>query len=137
MPINLRLDEDIDEAVATYKHFDVLLVNSIFDGMNLVSKEGPLVNEADGVMILSDNTGSHEELGDYALSVNPFDVQQQADAIYRALTMPARERADRAAALKRLLTSRTPSDWLNAQFQDIELFKQQQPKAGSLTSTDD
>ena len=137
MPINLRLHEDIDEAVATYKHFDVLLVNSIFDGMNLVSKEGPLVNEADGVMILSDNTGSHEELGDYALSVNPFDVQQQADAIYRALTMPARERADRSAALKRLLTSRTPSDWLNAQFQDIELFKQQQPKASSLTSTDD
>ena len=82
MPIDLRLRDDFDEAVALYKHFDLLLVNAMWDGMNLVSKEGPLVNTRDGMMILSENTGAHEELGACALSVNPFDVQEQADAMY-------------------------------------------------------
>ena len=89
MPIDLRLRDDFDEAVALYKHFDLLLVNAMWDGMNLVSKEGPLVNTRDGMMILSENTGAHEELGACALSVNPFDVQEQADAMYRALTASA------------------------------------------------
>ena len=52
----------------------MLLVNAIFDGMNLVAKEAPLVNERDGVLILSENAGAHEELGDWALTVNPFDI---------------------------------------------------------------
>ena len=63
MPIQLKLRDDLEEAVAAYKHYDVLLVNAMFDGMNLVAKEGPLVNEHDGVSILSENTGAHEELG--------------------------------------------------------------------------
>ena len=96
MPIDLRLRDDFEEAVALYKHFDLLLVNAMWDGMNLVSKEGPLVNTRNGMMILSENTGAHEELGDCALSVNPFDVQEQADAIYRALTATPEERAARA-----------------------------------------
>jgi trehalose 6-phosphate synthase len=57
MPINLKLRDDLEEAVAAYKHYDVLLVNAMFDGMNLVAKEGPMVNERDGVSILSENTG--------------------------------------------------------------------------------
>ena len=64
MPIDLRLRDDFEEAVALYKHFDLLLVNAMWDGMNLVSKEGPLVNTRNGMMILSENTGAHEELGD-------------------------------------------------------------------------
>ena len=64
MPIDLRIYENFPEAVARYKHFDLLMVNSIFDGMNLVAKEAPAVNTRDGVMMLSENTGSHEELGD-------------------------------------------------------------------------
>ncbi|MEA2227099.1 MAG: trehalose 6-phosphate synthase, partial [Solirubrobacteraceae bacterium] len=88
MPINLKLRDDLEEAVAAYKHYDVLLVNAMFDGMNLVAKEGPMVNERDGVSILSENTGAHEELGEYALSVNPFDIQELADSIHAALTMP-------------------------------------------------
>ena len=63
MPIDLKLRDDLDEAVASYKHYDVMMVNAMFDGMNLVAKEGPLVNERDGVSILSENTGAHEELG--------------------------------------------------------------------------
>ena len=90
MPIDLKLRDDLEEAVASYKHYDVMMVNAMFDGMNLVAKEGPLVNERDGVSILSENTGAHEELGEFALSVNPFDVQELADAIYAALTMSPR-----------------------------------------------
>ena len=71
MPIDLKIYENFYEAVARYKHFDLLMVNSIFDGMNLVAKEAPAVNTRDGVLMLSENTGSHEELADCALSVNP------------------------------------------------------------------
>ena len=67
MPIQLKLRDDLEEAVAAYKHYDVLLVNAMFDGMNLVAKEGPLVNERDGVSIRRENTGAHEELGEFAL----------------------------------------------------------------------
>ena len=93
MPIDLRLRDDFEEAVALYKHYDLLLVNAMWDGMNLVSKEGPLVNTRDGMIVLSENTGAHEELGECALSVNPFDVQEQADAMHHALTASADERA--------------------------------------------
>ena len=80
MPIDLRIEENLDQAIAYYKHYDLLIVNAMFDGMNLVAKEGPLVNERHGVSLLSENTGAHEELGEFSLSVNPFDVQEQADA---------------------------------------------------------
>ena len=119
MPINLKLRDDLEEAVASYKHYDVMMVNAMFDGMNLVAKEGPLVNERDGVSILSENTGAHEELGEFALSVNPFDVQELADAIYAALTMTAESRARRAAGLKEIVTSRDPGDWIDEQIADI------------------
>ena len=119
MPIQLKLRDDLDEAVAAYKHYDVLLVNAMFDGMNLVAKEGPVVNERDGVSILSENTGAHEELGEFALSVNPFDVQELADSIHAALTMTAAERARRAEGLRAIVTRRNPGDWIDEQLQDI------------------
>ena len=120
MPIDLKLRENLEEAIATYKHYDLLMVNAMFDGMNLVAKEGPLVNERHGVSLLSENTGAHEELGEYALSVNPFDVQEQADAIYRALSMSAAERSWRAEGLKKIVTARDPGDWVDDQLRDIE-----------------
>ncbi len=119
MPIDLKLSDDLEQAVASYKHYDVMMVNAMFDGMNLVAKEGPLVNERNGVSILSENTGAHEELGEFALSVNPFDVQELADSIYAALTMEPGERARRAAGLKEILTSRDPGDWIDEQIADI------------------
>jgi trehalose 6-phosphate synthase len=119
MPIDLKLRDDLDEAVASYKHYDVMMVNAMFDGMNLVAKEGPLVNERDGVSILSENTGAHEELGEFALSVNPFDVQELADAIYAALTMSPEGRARRARGLKEIVTSRDPGVWIDEQIADI------------------
>jgi trehalose 6-phosphate synthase len=119
MPINLKLRDDLEEAVAAYKHYDVLLVNAMFDGMNLVAKEGPLVNERAGVSVLSENTGAHEELGEYALSVNPFDIQELADSIHAALTMPEHERRRRLEGLKQIVTARDPGDWIDEQLADI------------------
>ena len=119
MPIQLKLRDDLEEAVAAYKHYDVLLVNAMFDGMNLVAKEGPMVNERDGVSILSENTGAHEELGEHALSVNPFDIQALADSIHAALTMQPAERARRLRGLKEIVTARDPGDWIDEQLHDI------------------
>ena len=120
MPIDLRLRDDFEEAVALYKHFDLLLVNAMWDGMNLVSKEGPLVNTRNGTVILSENTGAHEQLGDCAISVNPFDVQEQADAMYSALTASPQERERRMGKLRHIIESRTPADWIEDQLADIE-----------------
>ena len=119
MPIQLKVRDDLEEAIAAYKHYDVLLVNAMFDGMNLVAKEGPIVNEREGVSILSENTGAHEELGEYALSVNPFDIQELSNSIYAALTMETSERQRRAQGLVEIVTSRDPGDWIDEQLADI------------------
>jgi trehalose 6-phosphate synthase len=124
MPIDLKLRDDVEEAVASYKHYDVIMVNAMFDGMNLVAKEAALVNERDGVSILGENTGAHEELGEFALSVNPFDVQELADSIHAALTMDAGERRRRADGLKAILTQRDPGDWIDEQIRDIRRKRQ-------------
>jgi len=120
MPIQLKLRDDLEEAVAAYKQYDLMIVNAMFDGMNLVAKEGPLVNERNGVSILSENTGAHEELGEWALSVNPFDIKETADSIYRALTMSAEERERRCRGLKDAVTARDPGDWIDEQLVDIK-----------------
>src|SRR5205823_2590268 len=119
MPIQLKLRDDLEEAVAAYKNYDVLLVNAMFDGMNLVAKEGPVVNARHGVSILSENTGAHEELGEHALSVNPFDIQEMADSIHAALTMSEEERERRWRGLVATVTARDPGDWLDEQLADI------------------
>jgi trehalose 6-phosphate synthase len=120
MPIDLRIYENFHDAVARYKHFDLLIVNSLFDGMNLVAKEAPAVNTRSGVLMLSENTGAHEELGDCTLSVNPFDVQEQAETMYRALTMSPEERRLRAQRLREIIAARDPGDWVDEQLADIE-----------------
>jgi trehalose 6-phosphate synthase len=119
MPIQLKLRDDLEEAVAAYKHYDVLMVNAMFDGMNLVAKEGPMVNERAGVSVLSENTGAHEELGEFALSVNPFDIQELADSIHAALTMDRGERERRLEGLRQVITARDPGDWIDEQLADI------------------
>jgi trehalose 6-phosphate synthase len=119
MPIDLKIANNMPRAMAAYKHFDALIVNPIFDGMNLVAKEAPLVNERNGVMILSENAGAHEELGSFAISINPFDIEAQADALYEALTMPPDERADRLGEIKRIVRENHVGKWLAAQTDDI------------------
>jgi trehalose 6-phosphate synthase len=123
MPIDLKIYENFYDAVARYKHFDLLMVNSLFDGMNLVAKEAPAVNTRDGVLMLSENTGSHEELTDYVLTVNPFDIQEQADAIHRALTMDPEQKRQWAEELRQIIFSRNPGDWVDDQLKDIAALR--------------
>jgi trehalose 6-phosphate synthase len=121
-PIDLQISDNFPQAVAAYKQYDVLLVNALFDGLNLVSKEAPLVNERDGVLILSENTGSHEELGEWALTVNPVDIYGQAEAIHAALTMEEEERRDRAAAIRAHVREHDLAEWIEAQLCDLDRF---------------
>jgi trehalose 6-phosphate synthase len=130
MPIDLRIYDNFEEAVARYKHCDLLIVNALFDGMNLVAKEAPAVNTRNGVLMLSENTGAHEELGDCALTVNPFDIQEQADSIYRALTMDAEERELRAKRLREIVDARDPGDWVDEQLADIRAKQEERERVG-------
>jgi trehalose 6-phosphate synthase len=120
VPLDLRIGDNFMEAVAAYKQFDVLLVNAIFDGMNLVAKEAPLVNVRDGVLVLSENTGAHDELGEWALTVNPFDVSGQADAIHEALVMPAVERRRRIVAIRETVREHDINAWIATQLEDLD-----------------
>jgi trehalose 6-phosphate synthase len=120
MPIDLQISDNFPRAVAAYKDFDVLFVNAIFDGLNLVAKEAPLVNERDGVLILSENAGVHEELGDWVLSVNPFDVAGQADAIHRAIEMPVEERRDRIEAIRAWVREHDLASWTDLQLRALD-----------------
>ena len=119
-PIDLRLQEDLAFAVASYQLADVLVVNAVNDGMNLVAKEAVLANARDGVLLLSENAGAHDELGEFAMTVHPFDLQQQADAIYAALTMDRDERARMMAAAADRVRSNDVEQWLRTQLQDLD-----------------
>jgi trehalose 6-phosphate synthase len=118
--VDLRVGDDFARSIAAYKQFDALLVNPVFDGLNLVSKEGPYVNTRNGVVVLSENAGSHEELGRWALTVNPFDVSGQADALYTALTMDAGERRRRLEAIRAHVREHDVAAWGTAQLADLD-----------------
>ena len=119
-PIEVRVEDNFLDAVAAYKQFDVLLVNAIFDGLNLIAKEAPLVNQRDGVLVLSENAGAHEELADWAVTVNPFDISGQAEAIRLALEMPAEERRRRLDALRAHVREHDLEEWVEAQLADLD-----------------
>lgn len=120
MPISLQFESNLARACAIYKQYDVIMVNAVFDGMNLVAKEAPSVNERDGVVILSENTGAHEEIGSFCLTVNPFDIEAQANALFEALTMDGDERRSRAEHIRRVVNENDVAKWLEAQRQDID-----------------
>lgn len=101
------------------KWYDLLIVNSLMDGMALVAKEGVLVNERNGVLLLSEGAGAVEQLGDHALVVAPADIEGTAEAIFAALTMPVQERHRRAAALRRAVESADVNLWFKQQLADI------------------
>jgi len=118
--IDLRVADNFPQSVAAYKRYDVLLVNPVFDGMNLVAKEGPLVNERDGVLVLSENAGAHEELGVFSLTVNPFDVWGQAEALHSALEMDADERRRRAEGLRAQVRGHDVARWIAGLLDDVD-----------------
>lgn len=119
-PIDLQIHDDFPQSVAAYKQYDVLLVNAIFDGLNLVAKEAPLVNRRGGVLVLSENAGAHEELCEWALTVNPFDLTGQARAIHEALQMEEDERWRRLKAIRGHVREHDLAGWLAAQVADLD-----------------
>jgi trehalose 6-phosphate synthase len=118
-PIDVRMNDDYDEVLAAYSLYDVLMVNPVFDGMNLVAKEGPVLNRRQGVLILSRTAGASAELGAASIGIDPVDIAGTADAIATALEMPAAERAVRAAALRRAAAARSPAQWASRQVRDL------------------
>jgi trehalose 6-phosphate synthase len=120
-PVELQVSDNFPRAVAAYKQYDVLLVNAIYDGLNLVAKEAPLVNRRDGVLVLSENTGAHEELAEWVVTVNPFDVAGQADAIHEALTMAKEERRRRLEEIRAHVREHDLAEWSWFQMEDLAL----------------
>jgi trehalose 6-phosphate synthase len=110
-PLILQVNDDYARSLAAYLLADVLLVNPIRDGMNLVAKEGPVLSERGCALVLSSEAGAAEELGDHALVVNPYDISGTASALHDALTMPDTERLARCARLARAATALPPHKW--------------------------
>jgi trehalose 6-phosphate synthase len=118
--IDLQVADNFQRSIAAYKQFDVLLVNAVYDGMNLVAKEAPLVNTRDGVLVLSENAGAHEELAEWALTVNPFDVWGQAEALHQALVMDTVERQRRREGICAQVRAHDVHAWLDGLLADLD-----------------
>jgi len=110
-PLVLAVDDDFARSLAAYRMADVVLVNPIRDGMNLVAKEVPVVSERGVVLVLSREAGAVADLGENALLVNPYDVIGTAEALHQALSMPADERAERCKRLAEAATALPPRQW--------------------------
>jgi trehalose 6-phosphate synthase len=115
VPVHLEMNDDHARSLAAYRRADVLVVNPMRDGMNLVAKEGPVVSDRGMALVLSRDAGSADDLGKDAMLVNPYDVSQTAEALHAALSMPAQERAARSARLAAAACALPPAAWLQAQ----------------------
>ncbi|MFB7463933.1 trehalose-6-phosphate synthase [Streptomyces sp. NPDC056224] len=118
-PVHVSVQDDFARSLAAYRMADVALVNPVRDGMNLVAKEIPVVSEEGCVLVLSTGAGAYEELRQDALTVNPYDVTQTAEALHTALSMPDAERADRTKRLAAAATALPPAQWFTAQLADL------------------
>jgi trehalose 6-phosphate synthase len=114
-PIVLQIGDDFPRSVAALRRYDVLLVNPVRDGLNLVAFEGPAVNERDGIVCLSTEAGAFDSLAGAVERLDPFDIESTADALERALEMPMAARQAMAERLRERAGARTPSGWLDAQ----------------------
>lgn len=118
-PVRLVVGENYPRAVAALQLYDVLLVNAIADGMNLVAKEGPIVNQRDGVLILSERAGARQQLESAATVISPCDVYATAEALHQALSMPPEKRRERADRLRWLIERADITDWLCRQLDSV------------------
>jgi trehalose 6-phosphate synthase len=118
-PIQLFYENDYAQALAGLSIADVVLVNPLVDGMNLVAKEAVVVSQRDAVLVLSETAGAFDQMADGALAVAPADVAGTADALARALSMPADERARRLARLRRGVEAEDITWWLRRQLEDL------------------
>lgn len=126
-PITAFCQNDRTQALAAMQFYDVLMVNPIIDGMNLVAKEGPAVNQTNGVLLLSRTVGAFQQLGKASVPTSPTDVGETAQALYKALTLPADERRQKST-LARLSVERQNLDaWMQRQIVDINELLDSQP----------
>jgi trehalose 6-phosphate synthase len=114
-PLVLEVKDDYSRSLAACRVADVLVVNPIRDGMNLVAEEGPVLSDRDCALVLSREAGAASLLGSDALLVNPYDIGATASALHQALTMPDDDRRRRRVALAKAAASHSPSSWLTAQ----------------------
>ena len=114
-PLILDVKDDYPRSLAACALADVLLVNPVRDGMNLVAQEGPVLSEHGCALVLSREAGAAATLGDDALLVNPYDVSETAAALHQALAMPDAERQRRSAALAATAAASPPARWLGDQ----------------------
>ncbi|MFM9608039.1 alpha,alpha-trehalose-phosphate synthase (UDP-forming) [Streptomyces niveiscabiei] len=110
-PVLLHLKDDFARSLAAYRLADVALVNPIRDGMNLVAKEVPVVSDDGCALVLSREAGAYWELRDDAITVNPYDILETAEALHEALSMPRGERAERTKRLAAAATALPPTQW--------------------------
>jgi trehalose 6-phosphate synthase len=134
-PVRIIVGNNYPRAIAAFQIYDVLLVNPIVDGMNLVAKEGSLVNQRDGVLLLSEHAGAFYELGEHALVVSPFDIYSTAEAMHRALTMPAEEKTTRAEALRKQVQGANVKAWFIDQLEDAIRALSAHDKNSSTSAT--
>lgn len=134
-PVRIVVGDNYERAIAAMQLYDVLLVNPLSDGMNLVAKEGALVNQRDGVLVLSEHAGAFYELGEHALAVSPFDIYGTANALHRALIMPPEEKRKRAQALRSLVKKADIRTWFSDQVSDAMRAFESQSKKDSTPAT--
>lgn len=119
-PVRLHIRDDFPSSLAGYRQYDVLLVNSVMDGLNLVAEEAPLVNTRDGVLVLSRCTGAWEALGEWALGVDPHDVDGTAAALEQALELPGTERRARLEGIRARVLGHGPVDWADGELAALD-----------------
>jgi len=132
-PVRIVVGQNYPRAIAAMQLYDVLLVNPIADGMNLVAKEGVLVNQRDGVLLLSEYAGAFYELGAGAITVSPFDTYGTAEAIHAALSMPAEERRHNAEILRQVVENANIKHWFYTQVDDVLYALNNQAKKASTS----
>ncbi len=118
-PVRVLIGEDYPRAIAALTLYDVLFINPIADGMNLVAKEGPIVNQKDGVLILSEKAGAQQQLGHASLVISPVDIVDTVRAFHLALSMPPEERKERAMMLRKSIEAADITGWLCDQLNAI------------------
>jgi trehalose 6-phosphate synthase len=114
-PVRLEVSDDFPRSLAAYALADVLVVNPVRDGMNLVAKEGPVLSQRDLALVLSREAGAVAELGPDSLVVNPYDVIQTSEAMWEGLCASPAERQARCRRLAESAVAVPPSAWLHAQ----------------------
>jgi trehalose 6-phosphate synthase len=119
-PLLLEVANDYPGSLAALRTADVLLVNPVRDGMNLVAKEGVVLSERDCAVVLSRDAGVAEEYAGDAIIVNPYDVTETAEALHTALSMPVAERQERSKRLLAAATALPPAEWFRQQLDALD-----------------